>query len=244
MRLRIVRRLSSWFHALLLWGGGRHVYSVACRPRDLLLERLCAGALLSYSLASTSLEAAGELGGRVCNHRVTWTSLGGKRLAGCGQDAGRGMGWFCSTAGPILGQRGRDRVERAGALVCARERATCVNWSGLLRLLLSRCMRNWGASAAHDGTDWGEGGLLDSFTGDYGRPRRRARERQRRRTVGGCCHCSLRPCATSTRATAVLCAGWDCMRTSELAGGQTGEDGFGGRMGVGRAAAVAAAGAG
>lgn len=55
MRLRIVRRLSSWFHALLLWGGGRHVYSAGCRACDVLGEAVCAGALLNYSLASTSL---------------------------------------------------------------------------------------------------------------------------------------------------------------------------------------------
>ena len=31
MRLRIVRRLSCWFHAVLLGRGGRHVYSAGCR---------------------------------------------------------------------------------------------------------------------------------------------------------------------------------------------------------------------
>lgn len=92
MRLRIVRRLSSWFHALLLWGGGRHVYSAACRPGDLLRGRLCAGALLSYSLASTSLEAVGAAWRPrmqpLCNADV---GRGGLRLAAggcCRRDAG------------------------------------------------------------------------------------------------------------------------------------------------------------
>ena len=71
MRLRIVRRLSSLFHALLLWGGGRHVYSVGCRARNSIREVVCAGALLCYSLASTSLEMLLWLGGRVCNHGST-----------------------------------------------------------------------------------------------------------------------------------------------------------------------------
>lgn len=54
MRLRIVRRLSCWFHALLLWGGGRHVYSAACRAAGGLLGAIVRWRSARYSLATTS----------------------------------------------------------------------------------------------------------------------------------------------------------------------------------------------
>ena len=53
--LLVVRRLR-WFHTILLWRGGRHVYLAGCRGRFRLRECVCAGGLLSDLLASTSLE--------------------------------------------------------------------------------------------------------------------------------------------------------------------------------------------
>lgn len=60
MRLRIVRRLRSWFHALLLRGGGRHVYSVACRHRRRAFEAC-------VSWRRSRLFAGNHVTARCCN---------------------------------------------------------------------------------------------------------------------------------------------------------------------------------
>jgi hypothetical protein len=52
--LVVVRRLR-WFHTVLLWRGGRHVYSAGCRGGFRLRGCVCAGQRLSDLLASTSL---------------------------------------------------------------------------------------------------------------------------------------------------------------------------------------------
>lgn len=49
----VVRRLR-WFHTVLLWRGGRHVYSGSCRGRFRRRGCVCAGGLHSDLLASTS----------------------------------------------------------------------------------------------------------------------------------------------------------------------------------------------